>query len=69
MLEEPAPLVAVSELADNSVNLVMRMWVKSGDYWDVTFDMNEAIKSSLDEAGIGIPYPQRDIHLYQHNVE
>jgi small conductance mechanosensitive channel len=69
VLDDPASLVAVSELAENSVNLVMRMWVKSGDFWDVTFDMNEAIKNRLDEAGIGIPYPQRDIHLYQHKVE
>lgn len=69
VLTEPASLVAVKELADNSVNFVVRVWVKSGDYWGVNFDMNETIKTRLDEAGIGIPYPQRDIHLYQHSVD
>jgi len=69
VLKDPEHLVAVGELADNSVNFVVRLWVNSGDYWGVTFDMNETIKIRLDEAGIGIPYPQRDIHLYQHKVE
>ena len=69
ILSDPPHQVAVKELADNSVNFVVRLWVNSGDYWGVTFDMNETIKTRLDEAGIGIPYPQRDIHLYQHNVE
>ena len=69
VLKDPEHLVAVGELADNSVNFVVRLWVNSGDYWGVTFDMNETIKTRMDEAGIGIPYPQRDIHLYQHNVE
>jgi len=67
-LKEPAPVIAVSELADNSVNLVMRMWTKTGDYWGVYFDTTEAVKLRLDEAGIGIPYPQRDVHLYEHKV-
>ncbi len=65
---DPAPLIAVSELADNSVNLVMRMWANTGDYWAVYFDSTEAVKLRLDEAGIGIPYPQRDVHLYEHKV-
>lgn len=69
VLKDPEHLVAVGELADNSVNFVVRLWVNSGDYWGVTFDMNEIIKTRLDEAGIGIPYPQRDIHLYQHSVD
>jgi small conductance mechanosensitive channel len=68
VLKDPAPVVAVSELADNSVNLVMRLWVKSSDYWGVHFDTTEAVKLRLDEAGIGIPYPQRDVHLYEHKV-
>lgn len=65
---DPEPMVAVSELADNSVNLVMRLWTDTGDYWGVYFDTTEAVKLRMDEAGIGIPYPQRDVHLYEHKV-
>jgi small conductance mechanosensitive channel len=61
-------MIAVSELADNSVNLVMRLWTNTGDYWGVYFDTTEAVKLRMDEAGIGIPYPQRDVHLYEHKV-
>lgn len=68
VFDDPAPVIAVSELADNSVNLVMRMWTKTVDYWGVHFDATEAVKLRLDEAGIGIPYPQRDVHLYEHKV-
>jgi small conductance mechanosensitive channel len=68
VMSDPAPVIAVSELADNSVNLVMRMWTKTGDYWGVYFDATETVKLRLDEAGIGIPYPQRDVHLYEHKV-
>ena len=68
VLRDPEPQIAVSELADNSVNLVMRLWAKTGDYWGVYFDTTEAVKLRLDEAGIGIPYPQRDIHLYEHRI-
>jgi small conductance mechanosensitive channel len=63
VLDEPAPFVAVSELGESSVNLVMRTWVKSGDYWDVYFDQVERVKLSFDERGISIPYPQMDLHL------
>lgn len=63
ILKEPETLIAVSELADNSVNFVLRPWVKSADYWAVKFDLNEAIKLAFDEKGISIPYPQMDIHL------
>ena len=66
ILADPAPTVAVSELADSSVNFVVRPWVKTDEYWDVRFDLIENIKLSLDAAGISIPYPQQDIHL--HNV-
>ncbi|PID41172.1 MAG: mechanosensitive ion channel protein MscS [Proteobacteria bacterium] len=65
ILKEPKPTIAVSELADSSVNFVVRPWVASGDYWNVFFDLNEKIKLALDEAGISIPYPQQDLHLYQ----
>lgn len=65
VLAEPAPQIAVSELADSSVNLVVRPWVKTDDYWPVRFDLTERIKLELDAAGIAIPYPQRDVHLHQ----
>ncbi len=64
VLDDPAPTVAVSELADSSVNLVVRPWVKSEDYWDVYFAVTEAAKLKLEEAGITIPYPQQDVHLH-----
>ncbi len=68
ILKDPAHQIAVSELADNSVNFVFRLWVTSADYWDVFFDANETVKNRFDEAGIGIPFPQRDVHLYEHKA-
>jgi len=62
-LADPAPLVAVSELGDSSVNFTVRAWVKSEEYWDAYFGMLEAIKLALDANGITIPYPQMDVHL------
>jgi small conductance mechanosensitive channel len=62
ILAEPAPAVAVAELADSSVNFNVRPWVKSGDYWKVRSDLIEKIKLAFDEEGISIPYPQMDIH-------
>ncbi len=62
VLKDPAPFVAVSELADSSVNFVVRAWVKSSDYWGVYFDTLERVKLTFDEKGISIPYPQMDIH-------
>ena len=64
ILADPAPFIAVAELADSSVNLVFRPWVKTSDYWDVRFDLTEKIKNRLDEAGISIPFPQQDVHLF-----
>jgi len=61
--KDPAPLVAVVELADSSVNLVIRVWCASGDYWPLRFDLNKAIKERLDADGITIPFPQREIHM------
>jgi small conductance mechanosensitive channel len=60
---DPEPLIAVAELADNSVNFVVRVWTDTGDYWGVKFSMTETIKNRFDEEGIGIPFPQRDIHI------
>jgi len=65
VLKDPAPTVAVVELADSSVNFVVRPWVKSEDYWGVYFDVTEAIKKRFNEAGISIPYPQQDVHIFQ----
>lgn len=65
VLKDPAPLIAVAELADSSVNLHVRPWVKKEDYWGVYFDLLETIKLKFDEAGIGIPFPQMDVHLHK----
>jgi small conductance mechanosensitive channel len=65
VLEDPAPQVAVSELGDNSVNFVVRPWVKTEDYWGVRFDLIEQIKVGFDDKGFNIPYPQRDVHLHE----
>jgi small conductance mechanosensitive channel len=65
VLEEPAPLIAVGELADSSVNFLVRPWTKSADYWGVFWDTTEAVKLKFDEAGVGIPYPQMDIRIEQ----
>ncbi len=62
ILKAPAPLIAVGELADSSVNLNVRPWVKSGDYWGVYFALLENIKEAFDAKGISIPYPQMDVH-------
>lgn len=63
ILPDPATVVAVSELADSSVNFVVRPWTTVANYWDVYFDLTEKIKLALDANGISIPFPQRDVHL------
>jgi len=68
VLKDPAPLVAVSELADSSVNLVCRPWVKPEDYWGVYFDTLEKGKLALEAAGITIPFPQMDVHLHKEDA-
>lgn len=62
ILKDPAPTVAVSELADSSVNFVVRPWVNASDYWDVKWDLTEKIKLAFDEQGVSIPFPQMDVH-------
>ncbi len=64
-LKDPAPFVGVSELGDSSVNLAVRPWATPTDYWDVYFDTLENCKIALDNAGITIPFPQTDVHLFQ----
>jgi small conductance mechanosensitive channel len=64
VLSEPAPTVAVSELADSSVNFVVRPWCKTSDYWDAWFSLTEEIKLGLESAGISIPFTQRETHMH-----
>jgi small conductance mechanosensitive channel len=64
-LKDPAPVVAVNELADSSVNLVVRPWCRGSDYWALKWDLTRAMKEGLEGAGCSIPYPQRDVHLSQ----
>ena len=69
ILKDPEPVIAVGELADNSVNFFVRPWVATENVWPVKFDLIEKVKLAFDEAGILIPYPQRDVHLYYENGE
>ncbi|MEN8121383.1 MAG: mechanosensitive ion channel domain-containing protein [Bacteroidota bacterium] len=66
ILQNPEPFIGVNELADSSVNLAVRVWVKGEDYWDVFFEMNETVKKEFDKQKISIPYPQTDVHLFQN---
>lgn len=63
ILADPAPLIAVSELADSSVNFAVRPWVQTADYWDVFFSITEKVKLAFDDNGISLPFPQMEIHL------
>jgi small conductance mechanosensitive channel len=65
VLENPAPTVAVVELADSSVNFVVRPWCKTADYWTVHFEVTRAIKEQFDAQGISIPFPQQDVHVHK----
>jgi small conductance mechanosensitive channel len=66
LLEDPAPLVGVLNLGESSVDFAVRPWVNSSDYWGVFFDLQEKMKKRFDQEGISIPFPQRDLHVYQH---
>jgi len=63
--KDPEPFIVVGDLADSSVNLTIRVWCESGDYWGVKFDLTKAFKEALDKASISIPFPQHDVHLHQ----
>jgi len=65
VLQKPAPAVAISEMGDSSVNLVVRPWTHPDYYWDVHFDVTQGIKEAFDANGISIPFPQQDVHLHQ----
>ena len=69
VLQDPKPNVAVFELGDSSVNFVVRPWVKSADYWDAYFDITSKVKLALEENGISIPYPQRDVHIKNESFQ
>jgi small conductance mechanosensitive channel len=68
ILKDPAPQIAVVELADSSVNFVVRPWAKASDYWGVYMTTTENIKKAFDANGISIPYPQRDVHVFEHKA-
>jgi len=68
ILKEPAPIIGVAELGESSINFWVRPWVKRTDYLEVMFHLNETVKKRFDAAGISIPFPQRDVHLYQEKV-
>lgn len=69
ILADPAPVIAVDELADSSVNFVVRPWVNSGDYWAVKWDLTEKIKETFDNNGVSIPYPQQDVHMHHADTQ
>lgn len=68
VLKDPAPVVKLHELADSSVNFVVRPWVKPEDYWEVYWDITREVKRRFDAEGVSIPFPQRDVHLYQETT-
>jgi small conductance mechanosensitive channel len=68
ILKNPEPMIVISELGDSSVNFSIRPWVKTADYWGTYFDLLETIKKSFDREGISIPFPQRDVHMYQESA-
>jgi len=63
--KEPGPQILLDSLGDSSVNFIMRVWVKSADYWPFKFETTEKVKLTFDQEGITIPFPQRDVHLFQ----
>lgn len=67
ILKDPEPFIAVSELADSSVNFAVRVWAEAKDYWDIHFHMNEQVKKEFDRAGISIPFPQTEMHINNVN--
>lgn len=69
ILKDPAYTIGVLELADSSVNFAVRPWVNTENFWAVKFELNKTIKLALDDAGIGIPFPQMDVHLHKMNKE
>jgi small conductance mechanosensitive channel len=69
VMEDPAPNIRVSELADSSVNFIVRPWTNTSDYWTVYWDLHRAVKEAFDANGISIPFPQTDMHLHVADKE
>ena len=65
---DPAPQIVVSNLGESSVDITVRVWAKASDYWGLKFDLTEQVKIAFDRDGISIPFPQRDVHLYQQSA-
>ena len=65
ILKNPAAVIQLHELADSSVNFICRPWVRTGDYWAVYWDITRSVKERFDAEGLTIPFPQRDVHVYQ----
>jgi len=63
VLDDPEPKIRVHELGESSVNIIVRPWVKTTDYWDTYWDLTKAVKLRFDKEGISIPFPQRDVHV------
>lgn len=68
VLKEPAFIVKLHELADSSVNFICRPWVKPENYWNVYWDITREVKRRFDAEGVSIPFPQRDVHIYQETA-
>lgn len=69
VLDDPEPVIRVSELADSSVNFICRPWVKTPDYWPVYWELTRAVKERFDAEGISIPFPQREVHHHTPQQE
>ena len=69
VLKDPEPAAHLHELADSSVNFICRPWVKTADYWTVFWDITREVKLRFDKEGISIPFPQQDVHLYDHSYK
>ena len=65
VLDDPEPMIKLHELADHSMNFIVRPWVNTDDYWSTYWDLTKAVKQRFDKEGISIPFPQRDVHVYE----
>ena len=68
VLKNPVPVIAVSELGASSVDFVVRPWVNTSDYWVAKWEITEAVKEAFDKEGLSIPFPQRDVHIYEEKA-
>jgi small conductance mechanosensitive channel len=68
VLKHPEPIVRLHELGSSSVDFIVRPWVRVENYWEVYWDVTRTVKMRFDEAGVSIPFPQRDVHIYNENA-